>query len=123
MRSLGGATLLASPALILASDDEVNCPASTRRDWVAECLKRILTIEVGMNRQQLSKVFTTEGGLFNAMRRTYVSRDCLLFKVDVTFRRATESTANDDRSELFHELDDDVITSVSRPYLQFSITD
>jgi hypothetical protein len=51
--------------------------------WVAEVLKRMETIHPGMTRDALLTVFTTEGGLSNGLRRTFVSRDCPYFKVDV----------------------------------------
>ena len=73
-----------------------------------------------MSRDQLMRVFTTEGGLFAALQRTFVSRDCPFFKVDVRFRRALHNESNDDRLQ---ELDSDVIASISRPYLQFSVVD
>lgn len=39
-----------------------------------------------MTRADLLKVFTTEGGISTGLHRTYVSRDCPFFKVDVDFR-------------------------------------
>ena len=61
---------------------------SSRQDhiaWVAETLKRMQTVKVGMRRDDLLKVFGTEGGLSTGLRRTFVSRDCPYFKVDVEF--------------------------------------
>lgn len=67
------------------------------------------------------RVFTTEGGLqFNALQLTFVSRDCPFFKVDVIFRRASDSDAD---AGSFEELDSDVIETISRPYLEFTIAD
>jgi len=91
--------------------------------WVAESLKHMLTITPGMSRDQLLRVFSTEGGISTALQRTFVSRDCPFFKVDVTFYRATGSNTNANRDEVLRELDNDTIASVSRPYLQFSIMD
>jgi hypothetical protein len=54
------------------------------------------------------------------MQRTFVSRDCPYFKVNVGFRRAVE---NDKQTDWLRELADDVITTISEPYLQFSIMD
>src|SRR6202049_1487418 len=54
--------------------------------WVAESLKRMQTIKPRMTRTDLLKVFTTEGGLSTGLQRTYVSRDCPMFKVDVQFK-------------------------------------
>lgn len=81
------------------------------------------TIEPEMNRKQLLRVFTTEGGISTAMRRTFVSRDCPYFKVNVTFRRAAESSGGSEHPDWLKEMDDDVITTISGPYLQFSIMD
>ncbi len=83
--------------------------------WVTQALMRMETIKPGMTREELLTVFTTEGGLSNAKRRVYVSRDCPYFKVDVEFQTAGGT-------ELL-ESGHDVILKISRPYLQFSILD
>ena len=54
--------------------------------WVAYALKKIESIKPGMTREQLLGVFTTEGGISTGLQRTFVSRDCPYFKVDVGFR-------------------------------------
>ena len=93
--------------------------ASDHNDWVAGCLKRMLSIQPGMTRAQLMQVFTTEGGLvFSALQQTFVSRDCPFFKVEVRFDRAPNTSA-----ERLEELKTDIIATVSRPYLQFTIAD
>jgi hypothetical protein len=81
-------------------------------DWVAGALKRMQTVNVGMTRDDLLKVFGMEGGLSTRSHRTFVSRDCPYFKVDVEFR--TVGRAGDEGRQ-------DVIVKISRPYLQFSI--
>ena len=86
-----------------------------RTEWVAESLQRMESIRPGMKRSDLTRVFTTEGGLFTRTRRTYVSLDCPYFKVDVQFRAA--GTAGPAESN------DDVIAQISRPYLQHPIMD
>lgn len=91
--------------------------------WVIEALKRIQTIHAEMTRTDLMSVFTTEGGLSTALRRTFVSRDCPFFKVDVTFRRAKERQPESGEGRFLLEYGDDVIAAISRPYLQFSIAD
>lgn len=83
----------------------------------------MLTVKPGMTRTQLMEIFTTEGGISTAKQRTFVSRDCPYFKVNVNFRRAVESSADNQPTDWLQELDDDVITSISGPYLQFSIMD
>jgi len=61
-------------------------PADRHTAWVAEVLKRMQTIKVGMTREALLKVFTVEGGLSTGLQRTFVSRDCQYFKVDIEFK-------------------------------------
>jgi hypothetical protein len=109
-----------TPAAASSMEDECHSAHAT---WVAESLKRMLTVEPGMSRSELLGVFITEGGISTALQRTFVSRDCPFFKVDVTFHRANSPDTNMSRSELLRELDDDVIASISRPYLQFAIMD
>jgi hypothetical protein len=112
----------ATAARALEVDDEARC-ASDRTAWVASSLERMLTIKPGMTRAQLMLVFSTEGGLSTALQRTLVSRDCRYFKIDVKFRRASENDGSGGGRDSLHEMDGDVITSISQPYLQFTIAD
>ncbi len=91
--------------------------------WVANVLEAMLRVEPGQTREQLLKVFTTEGGIFTALQRTYVSRECPFFKVDVTFHPVGRPAHETDRRALFREDGRDVIATISRPYLQFSVVD
>ena len=92
---------------------------SDHTDRVAGCLKRLLSIQPGMTRAQLMQVFTTEGGLvFSALQQTFVSRDCPFFKIEVRFDRAPNT-----RAGRLEGLATDLIATVSRPYLQFTIAD
>lgn len=43
------------------------------------------TIKPGMTRDALLHVYKTEGGVYTGLHRTFVSRDCPYFKVDVDF--------------------------------------
>lgn len=123
LRLLGAAGLCGGiPSFASESSGQCNSP-SDHRAWVEECLKRMLTIQPGMTRNQLVEVFTTEGGLSNAKQRTFVSRDCAYFKITAEFRRADESSPEGKQTDWLQELEDDVITRVSGPYLQFSIMD
>ena len=81
------------------------------------------TIKPGMTRQDLLRVFTTEGGLSNRWQRTYVSRDCPYFKVDVEFTLLGNPDKNSEGRVAPVEGPDDIIHKMSRPYLQFSVTD
>jgi hypothetical protein len=58
-----------------------------------------------------------EGGLSTRKQRTYVLKQCPYIKVDVEF----SPVANE--KDLLEEMLEDKITKISRPYLQYSITD
>ena len=91
--------------------------------WVAQPLKRIQTIKPGMTREALLKVFTTEGGISTGLQRTFVSRDCPYFKVDVEFRTVGRPDRDRDGRVTLVEGGQDIIVKISRAYLQFSILD
>jgi hypothetical protein len=122
-------TLLASAALgganILEANPTVEQGQSYRAHmaWVAEVLKRMETIHPGMTRDALLTVFTTEGGLSNGLRRTFVSRDCTYFKVDVEFQAVGRPDQDEDGRVTLVEGAEDIILKVSPPYLQFSVMD
>jgi hypothetical protein len=88
-----------------------------RTAWIAKILRQIGEIEPGMQRKDLSKVFTTEGGISNRFQRTYVSVECPYIKVDVQFKPV------DQDSDALPEAPEDAIASISRPYLQWTIMD
>ncbi len=81
------------------------------------------TIKPGMTREALLKVFTTEGGLFTGLQRTFVNRDCPLFKVEVEFQAVGRPGRDRDGRVTLIEGSQDIILKISRPYLQFTITD
>ena len=101
-------------------------PAISAQDhvaWVAEALKRMETIRPGMTRKALLTAFTTEGGISTRLRRTYVSRDCPLFKVDVEFQAVGQPDKDEHGRVTLAESGQDIILKISQPYLQFSILD
>ena len=91
--------------------------------WVASVLERMQTIKPGMTPEDLLKVFTTEGGLSTPLHRRFVSRDCPYFKIDVDFDAVGRPNRDKDGRVTPDEDNRDIIVSVSRPYLQFSIMD
>ena len=86
-----------------------------RRIWIAKVLRQIETIQPGMRRKDLLKIFTTEGGISMRSERTYVSIECPYIKVTLRFK-----AANDKKED---EHPDDVIESISQPFLQWSMVD
>jgi hypothetical protein len=123
LRSLAAFSLVGGATAFSSSPEDGSRSSSDHVAWVGESLKRMLTVEPGRNREQLMRVFTTEGGISTVLQRTFVSRDCPFFKVDVTLRRAAGFDANASQDQWIQERDDDVIVRISRPYLQFSIMD
>jgi len=91
--------------------------------WVMHVLEQIENIKLGMTRADLLKVFTTEGGLSTGLHRTYVSRSCPYFKVDVTFRAVGRPSRDTEGRPTMDEDSRDEISSISRPYLAFSVFD
>jgi hypothetical protein len=82
---------------------------------IANILKECQTIKPGMTRAQLSKIFSTEGGLSSSAHRTYVYHDCPYIKVDVDF------APSDPKQDV--EKPTDIVTKISKPYLDWSISD
>jgi len=78
--------------------------------WVSSVLAWIATIKPGMTRSDLLRVFTTEGGLSTRTRRTYVLKQCRTIKVDVEFSISGRKA-------------EDKITQISKPYLDYGISD
>ena len=76
-----------------------------------------------MTREELMKVFRTEGGLSTGLNRTFVSRGSLYFKVDVEFRAVGRPGRDSDGRVTLEEDARDIIAKISRPYLQFTIAD
>jgi hypothetical protein len=83
--------------------------------WIAEVLRSIETIKVGMTRQELRRVFTSEGGISFVGWRRYIHRECAYIKVDVEFAPTHEGQRE--------QLPTDRITKISRPFLEWSILD
>ena len=115
--------LVSLPLLAIACNCQASPVAKTTFAWVIKVLEEMLTVKPDMTREQLLKVFVTEGGLSTGLQRTYASRQCPYFKVDVKFRAV--GRPDRDRNERVTLVEDnrDVITSISEPYLQFALSD
>ena len=89
--------------------------AEERMRWIAKVMREIQQIKPGMKREDLSKIFTTEGGMSTRLQKTFVYIDCPYIKVTVTFK-AVDEKRNVENPE-------DIIESISGPYLQWTIAD
>ena len=85
--------------------------------WVVKCLIDMDKIKVGMTRADLLKVFTTEGGPSSPNAQGYVYRGCPYIKVRVTFQLVGNAP------DPYPYNPNDIILSISDPFLQFSISD
>ena len=94
--------------------DEYN---QERTKWIAKVLRQIEKIKPGMKRQDLLTVFTIEGGISTRFQRTYVYSECPYIKVNVRFKAATNASNGTEEDA------DDIIESISRPYLEWSVMD
>ena len=80
------------------------------QQWLEARYREATSIQPGMTRSDLMKLFIEDGGLDAAPRRRYVLKSCYLIKIDVTFDKpAAYSSAPDNELK---------ITDVSRPYLE-----
>lgn len=85
--------------------------------WIASVMDSINAIKPGMTREDLLKVFTTEGGLSFRLRRTYAFKECPYIKVTVEFE--TAENPNDGLTEM----PGNKIVKVSAPFLQYTVSD
>jgi len=84
-------------------------------NWISKCISQTENIYPGKTRADLLKVYTIEGGISARSWRKYVYRDCPFIKVDVEFK-----PTDDDNLK---EKPGDIITKISKPYLDWSIRD
>lgn len=107
-----------SPAQIADESVPISSALTQERtDWVAKILRQIGKIEPGMQRKDLFTVLTTEGGISNRFQRTYVHLECPYIRVNVRFK----ATSNE--SDALREDPEDIIESVSPPYLAWRTMD
>jgi hypothetical protein len=78
---------------------------------IQECAK----LKAGTTRTELMKHFTIEGGIYSATAQTLAYRTCPYIKVDVVFVLADSKEKK--------ESPQDVLITISKPYLEFSISD
>lgn len=88
-----------------------------RTDWISSVLLRVERIQPGMHRKDLLELFATEGGVSTRTQRVYVLRECPYIKITVRFKQGPNG------ANAWGESLDDVIESISEPFLQFSKVD
>ena len=89
---------------------------------MSKVLEEVSSIQAGMSRADLLRIFTTEGGISTRDEQRYVYRRCPYIKVRVNFRRPAD--ADDDWGGAPEaEWSGDVIQSISKPFLENPIAD
>ena len=83
--------------------------------WVEESLRSMQSIQPGMTRADLNKLFVAEGGIGSRTEHVYVYRKCPYFKVRVEFEAPTSGAAQEQPA--------DTIASISKPYLEWPVND
>ena len=87
---------------------------------VAAVLKECQTVKPGKTtREELGKIFTTEGGLSTPAQQTFVHRSCPYIKVQVEFELADPAKAK----EQMEGMPQDKVKKISEPFLQWSVLD
>ncbi len=120
---LAGATIAGSKASFAVPAKAQDQASQNHWTWVTEVLEKMQTVAPGMTREALYRVFRTEGGLSTGLQRTFVSRDCPYFKVDVEFQAVGRPEKDATGRVTSIEDDKDLILKISRPYLQLSVMD
>jgi hypothetical protein len=87
-----------------------------------QVLKDVSSIQSGMSRVDLLRIFTMEGGPSTRDEAQYVYRRCPYIKVIVKFRRPADADV-DWGGAPDEEWSGDVIESISKPFLEYSMGD
>jgi hypothetical protein len=92
-------------------------PQETHEEWLLKRLAEVRTVNPGMTRVDLLKVFAEDGGLNTIPASRYTLKSCPYIKVDVQFN-TTYGIKYRERPD--SELR---ITKISAPYLGYLIVD
>jgi len=107
-----GVALGQSPAKPLTVD-----PSLTRS--MDQVLKDVSSIQTGMTRGELLRIFTAERGLYTRDGQQYVYRRCPSIKVIVNFHKPDDADVEWGNAPE-EEWTGDVILSISKPFLESS---
>ncbi len=83
-------------------------------------LRECYAIKPGMTRADLLKVFKEDGGLTTPVSSRYINRRCHIIKVDVEF---SLTDPNQMKDTLDWERSTDIITNISKPFLEWPHAD
>ena len=103
--------------LITGFQSQTNQKEKSNCQFIEESMINIREIKVGMTRQDVLKIFGEEGGLSSRTQNHYVYKKCGYIKVDVKFKPVGNE------KDLSDESPNDKLIEISRPYLEYGITD
>ncbi|HWO00470.1 MAG TPA: hypothetical protein VNS63_14495 [Blastocatellia bacterium] len=120
MRRLNRASWVLLPLLFIAFSALTYSQSETTENhtsWIAQSLKNMESVKVGMTRKELLEVFREEGGISTRTWRRYAYRECPYIKVDVEFKPVEKNEARGT------EYSSDEIVKISKPFLEPPIVD
>jgi len=85
---------------------------------VQMAIEAVAKIHRGMTRSEVEKSFVVDGGLFSRQQTRYSFRLCPLIKTDISFDLDPEK-----RGSFVTGSPNDVVSSVSKPYLEYPVKD
>lgn len=91
--------------------------------WISAVIQETSTVKPGMTCADLLRVFIEEGGLSTGIQRTYAFHDCPYIKVDVEFEAVGRPARDINGRVTLVEDKNDLIKSISKPYLDFAVLD
>lgn len=109
-------SLVVAGLTVFARSGAQSHDAKSHSEWIAQSLREMETIKVGMTREDLLRVFREEGGLSTRTQRQYVYRECPYIKVAVEFE-PVETKA------VLPENGKDKIVKISQPFIEWSVLD
>ncbi len=98
-------------------------PDPQQTQWASQALTEMQTVSVGMTRAQMANVFERAGGLYllpitAPLSGVYSYRKCPYFKVNVDFQPVRKAQKDKFGSVWTPEDPKDVITKISKPFLE-----
>ena len=99
--------------LKLVKFDPVAAERWSHWEWIAQCLRRIESVPVGISRDEFQKVFDLERPYGDRYGGKYVFRDCPFIAIDMEFTPTTP----DQPKDRYHARDK--VVKLSKPYLEW----
>ena len=98
-------------------------PDPQQMRWASQALAQLQSVHIGMTRAQMAGVLERAGGAYAAratapLTGVYSLRSCPYFKVDVEFQPVRKPQRDQYGSVWTPEDPKDVITKISKPYLE-----